>query len=117
MGAMCRKQTKGVVVELKVDNIVFAGTPEEIEEIVRRLRLKWTPFGDGKYHEGAADGGVSSVSPEPKHGWEISPGMSGPRVGDPWLDGPGRLSNPKPVPLGVTRNVEAAPAAERGAEP
>ena len=103
--------------ELRVDNLVFSGTPAEVEEIVRRLRLKWTPFGDGQYHEGAADGGVSSVSPEPKHGWEISPGVSGPRVEYPWLDGPGWLSNPKPVPLGVTRNVEAAPAEERGAEP
>lgn len=100
--------------ELRVDNLVFAGTPAEVEEIVRRLRLKWTPFGDGQYREGAADGGVSSVSPEPKRDWEISPGVSGPRVVYPWLGGPGWLSNPKPVPLGVTRNAEAAPAAESG---
>ena len=103
--------------ELRVDNLVFAGTPAEVEEIVRRLRLKWTPFGDGQYHEGAADGGVSSGSPEPKHDWEISPGVSSPRVGYPWMDSPGWLPNPKPVPLSVTRNVEATPAAERGAEP
>lgn len=100
--------------ELRVDNLVFAGTPAEVEEIVRRLRLKWTPFGDGQYHEGVADGGVISVSPEPRHGSEMPPGVSSPRVGDPWLDSPGWLSNPKPVPLGVTRNAEAAPAAERG---
>ena len=100
--------------KLRVDNLVFSGTPAEVEEIVRRLRLKWTPFGDGQYHEGAADGGVSSVSPEPKRGLDTPPSVSGPRVEYPWLDGPGWLSNPKPVPLGVTRNVESAPAAERG---
>ena len=104
--------------ELRVDNLVFTGTPAEVEEIVRRLRLKWTPFGDGKYREGTGDGGsVGAVPPEPAHGWEISPSVPGPRVGDPWLDSPGWLSTPKPVSLGVTRNVEAAPAAERGAEP
>lgn len=106
--------------ELRVDNRVFAGTPAEIEEIVRRLRLKWMPFGDGRYHEGASagDGGsASAVPPEPDHGWETSPSVPGLHSGDPWLDGPGRVSNPKPVPPGVTRNVESAPAAERGAEP
>lgn len=101
--------------ELRVDNLMFAGTPAEVEEIVRRLRLKWTPFGDGQYHEGVADGGSARAVPtEPDLGWDISPGVPGPRVGDPWLDSPGWLSNPKPVPLGVTRNVESAPAAERG---
>ena len=101
--------------ELRVDNLVFAGTPAEVEEIVRRLRLKWTPFGDGQYRAGTEDGGsVGAVPPEPKHGWEISPSVSGPRVEYPWLDSPGWLSNPKPVPLSVTRNVEAAPAEERG---
>lgn len=59
---------------LTTDNLIFSGTPEEIEEIVRRLRLKWMPFGDGPYHAEPNDGG------DPL-------GVKFPRAGDPdgWL--------------------------------